>query len=107
MRRVSSNPLLAHLMTLSAFLCYCLESEVRVNKAGNQQAELSFRVTLNAKQDFSVAKQSSNTLQPMKMSEYLQEKTFWLFWSILLGLVAHKDTSVVSKLSIISSMWEG
>uniref|UniRef100_A0A3Q3W065 Uncharacterized protein n=1 Tax=Mola mola TaxID=94237 RepID=A0A3Q3W065_MOLML len=35
-RRASSNPLLAHLMTLSAFLSYCLENKVRVNKASYQ-----------------------------------------------------------------------
>lgn len=121
MRRASSNPLLAHLMTLSAFLCYCLESEVRVNKAGNQQTEhSSIRIsqcgwiTLNAKQDFSVAvllSSRNKTLQPVEMSEYLNKKAVshssiisGNSLLILLCLVAHHNSCAVSKFSIISFM---
>lgn len=43
-RRVSSNPLLAHLMTLSALLCCCLQNEVKVNKASSQQPEHSSKL---------------------------------------------------------------
>lgn len=46
MRHASSNPSLAHLMTLSVLLFHCFQNEGKVSTAGGQRSEQAFSIQL-------------------------------------------------------------
>lgn len=94
MRHASSNPSLAHLMTLSVLLFHCFQNEGKVKTAGSQRSEQAFSI-----QSFDLSCKEVPDVEILYLDEVLHNGT--MLQSIVLQSF-RQDASVAKQSSFLA-----